>query len=60
MAEGKGIFPRDSDIAAVCRKTFPYIHPQIQHPIQRTRGCEQLDLVKDVPAHCTGVGLDDL
>ena len=24
------------------------------------QGSEQLDLAKDVPAHCRGVGLDDL
>ena len=27
---------------------------------QVRQGSEQLDLVEDVPAHCRGVGLDDL
>jgi len=27
---------------------------------QAERGSEQPDLVEDVPAHCTGIGLDDL
>ena len=34
-------------------------HPW-KHPGQVGRGSEQPDAVEDVPAHCRGVGLDDL
>jgi len=34
------------------------IHRNIQGQVGR--GSEQPDLVEDVPAHCRGVGLDDL